>query len=105
MRLLLLMPCQCCTPKQIDLTSILLLYSCLIVSSCYCKQADVNQHLYNIATNIIIIWRLCNIFQDINKPLFIIHLRVKGLLKATLKYKNEAPQLKKWAWHMHNKIA
>ena len=38
------------------------------------------------------------------KPLFIIHVRVKGLFKVILEYKNEAPQLKKWAWHMHNKI-
>ena len=38
------------------------------------------------------------------KPLFIIHERVKRLLKIILQYKNEAPQLQKWAWHMHNEI-
>ena len=38
------------------------------------------------------------------KPLFIVHVRVKGLLKVILEYKNEAPQLKKWVWHMHNEI-
>ena len=38
------------------------------------------------------------------KPLFIIHGRVKGFLKVILEYKNKAPQLQKWAWHMHNKI-
>ena len=36
--------------------------------------------------------------------LFIIHIRVKGLLKVILQYKNKAPQLLKWAWYMHNKI-
>ena len=39
-----------------------------------------------------------------SKPLFIVHVRVKGLLKVILEYKNEAPQWQKWAWHMHNKI-
>ena len=38
------------------------------------------------------------------KPLFIIHVRVKGLLKLVLEYKNEMPQLQKWLWHMHNEI-
>ena len=38
------------------------------------------------------------------KPLFVVHVRVKGLYKLILEYKNEAPQLKKWAWHMHNTI-
>ena len=38
------------------------------------------------------------------KPLFIIHVRVKGLLKDTLQYKNKVPQLQKWAWHIHNEI-
>ena len=40
---------------------------------------------------------LCN-------PLLIIHERVKGFLKVILQYKNEASQLQKWAWHMHNDI-
>ena len=39
------------------------------------------------------------------KPLFIIYERAKGLLKVILQYKNEVPQLQKWAWHMHNAIA
>ena len=38
------------------------------------------------------------------KPLFLIHGRVKGLLKVIQQYKNEAPPFQKWAWHMHNKI-
>ena len=38
------------------------------------------------------------------KSLFLIHGQVKGLLKVILQYKNKAPQLQKWAWHMHNKI-
>ena len=38
------------------------------------------------------------------KPLFIVHGRVKAFLKAVLQYKNEAPPLQKWAWHMHNEI-
>ena len=38
------------------------------------------------------------------KPLFIVHGRVKGFLKVILQYKNEAPSLQKWAWHMHNEI-
>ena len=38
------------------------------------------------------------------KTLFVINGRVKGFLKVILQCKNEAPQLKKWAWHMHNKI-
>ena len=43
------------------------------------------------------ILRLC-------KPLIIVNVRVKSLFKVTLEYKNEVPQLEKWAWHMHNKI-
>ena len=39
------------------------------------------------------------------KSLFIVHVRVKNLLKVILEYKNEVPQLKKCVWHMHNKIA
>ena len=38
------------------------------------------------------------------KPLFIVYDRVKGFLKVILQYKNEAPPLKKWTWHMHNEI-
>ena len=38
------------------------------------------------------------------KPLFIIHDRVKGPFELILDYKNESPQLQKWAWYMHNKI-
>ena len=38
------------------------------------------------------------------KPLFIVHGRVKAFLKAILQYKNEAPPLQKWVWHMHNEI-
>ena len=39
------------------------------------------------------------------KPLFIVHVRVKGLFKVILEYKSEVPQLQKWAWHMYNEIA
>ena len=39
------------------------------------------------------------------KPLFIVHGRVKGFLKVILQYKNKAPQLQKWVWQIHNKIA
>ena len=38
------------------------------------------------------------------KPLFIVHGRVKDFLSVLLKYKNEAPLLKKWAWHINNEI-
>ena len=38
------------------------------------------------------------------KPLFIVHVRVKGLYKVILGYENEVPQLKKWVWHMQNDI-
>ena len=38
------------------------------------------------------------------KPLFIVHGRIKGFLKVIVQYKNEAPPLQKWAWHMHNEI-
>ena len=38
------------------------------------------------------------------KPLFIVYGRVKAFLKAVLQYKNEAPPLQKWAWHIHNEI-
>ena len=38
------------------------------------------------------------------KPLFILHVRVKGFLKVILQYKNKAPQLQKWACHMHHEI-
>ena len=74
----------CCTPKQIDLTSALFLYSCLIVSLYYCQQANVNRQLHNIQTSLLYgastksfnktILALC-------KPLFIVNVRVKGHLK------------------------
>ena len=38
------------------------------------------------------------------KPLFIFHGKVKGFLKVILQYKNEASQLQKWEWRMHNEI-
>ena len=38
------------------------------------------------------------------KPLFIIYGRVKDFLLVILQYKNEAPPLQKWTWHMHNEI-
>ena len=38
------------------------------------------------------------------KPLFIVYGRVKSFLKVILQHKNEAPQLQKWVWHMHNEI-
>ena len=38
------------------------------------------------------------------KPLFIIHGKAKVFLKAVLQYKNKAPPLQKWVWHMHNEI-
>ena len=61
-------------------------------------------------TNVVIIWCLCKISQEnkailtLCKPLFVVHVRVKGLYKLKLEYKNEAPKLKKWAWHMHDAI-
>ena len=39
------------------------------------------------------------------KPLFIVHVRVKGLFKVILQYKNKLFWLEKWAWHMHNETA
>ena len=39
-----------------------------------------------------------------NPVTFIIHVRVKDLLKVILQYKNKVPPLQKWAWHMHNEI-
>ena len=46
-----LLSCRCCIPKQIDLTSVLLLYSCLIVSSCqsFCKQGGQAQQAFGRA--------------------------------------------------------
>ena len=38
------------------------------------------------------------------KPLLIIHVTVKGLLKSNTVVQNEAPQLQKWAWHMHTEL-
>ena len=38
------------------------------------------------------------------KPLFVVHVRVKGLYELILEYKNEAPQFEKWAWHMYDVI-
>ena len=29
---------------------------------------------------------------------------LKAFLKVILQYKNEVPQLQKWAWQMHNEI-
>ena len=43
-------------------------------------------------------------FVHFCKHLFIVHIRVKGLVKVMLQYRNEAPQLQKWAWHMYNEI-
>ena len=60
-----------------------------------------------------IIWHLHKVFREnklrlnllmLCKPLFIAHGRVKGFVKVILQYKNKAPQLQKWAWHMHNEI-
>ena len=38
------------------------------------------------------------------KPLFVVYVGAKGLYEFTLEYKNEAPQLKKWALYMHDAI-
>ena len=38
------------------------------------------------------------------KTLFVIHVGVKGLYELILEYKNEVPQLEKWAWYMHDVI-
>ena len=38
------------------------------------------------------------------KSIFINYGRVKGFLKVILQYKSVAPELKKWAWHVHNEI-
>ena len=38
------------------------------------------------------------------KPLFVVHVVVKGLYELILEYKNEVPQFEKWAWHMHDTI-
>ena len=40
----------------------------------------------------------------LHKPLFIAHVRVKGLLKVILQYKSKTPHLQEWAWHMHGEI-
>ena len=40
-------------------------------------------------------------------PLFVVHIRVKGLYKLILEYKNKLKRLSSksaWAWHMHNAI-
>ena len=64
----------------------LLTSGCKLANAQY-KLADVNQHLHN--TNVIIIWHLQEVFQENKlrlmfcKPLFIIHVRVKGLLSYT----------------------
>ena len=38
------------------------------------------------------------------KTQFMVHGTVKAFLKAILQYKNQAPSLQKWVWHMHNEI-
>ena len=38
------------------------------------------------------------------KPLFVVHVGVKGFYELILEYKNEAPQFEKWAWYMHDAI-
>ena len=38
------------------------------------------------------------------KPLFVVHVGVKGLYELILEYKNEAPQFEKWAWYRHDVI-
>ena len=66
-------------------------------------------------TNIVIIWLYLVPLQSLprkqiktiltlSKPLFIINVRVKGLFKVTLEYKNESPLLEKWVGHIHNEI-
>ena len=38
------------------------------------------------------------------KPLFIIHVTVKVLLKSYTVVQKEVPQLQNWAWHMYTKL-
>ena len=38
------------------------------------------------------------------KPLFVVHVGVKGLYELILEYKNKAAHFKKLAWHMHDTI-
>ena len=44
------------------------------------------------------------LLQPLSLYLLLMAELVKGFLKVILQYKNEAPQLQKWTWHMHNKI-
>ena len=38
------------------------------------------------------------------KPLFIIYVTVKGLLKGYTVVQKESTSVKKWEWHMHTKL-
>ena len=79
---------------------------------------DVNKHLHNGSKSAPAQYKCCYYLVPpqslsrkqikakvlLSKPLFIVHDRVKGFSKVIVQYKNEAPPLQKWAWHMDNEI-
>ena len=99
--------CKCCTPKQIDLTRIFItiqLPYCvsvlLLTSGCKLAPAQYKRHYY-LASLQTLSRKQNKAILTLCRPLFVV--KVKGLYKLILVYKNEAPH-KKWAWHMHNVI-
>ena len=74
-----LLSCQCCTTKQIDLTSVLLLYSCLIVSNeCKSAPAQIYQHSYYLVPPQSLSRKQIKSILTLCKPLFIVHGRIKA---------------------------
>ena len=77
------------TIQLLYFVSVLLLTSRCKSAPAQYKQADVNRHLS--IQNVSIIWRLHKVFQEnmqiktkliLYKPLFIVHVRVKGFYKV-----------------------
>ena len=93
--------CGSHTPKQIDLTSIFVTIQLpyfvimLLLTSGYKLSPAQLKHRYYLAPPLSLSRKQIKIKPMLCNPLFIVHIRVKGLFKVILEYKNETPQLKK----------
>ena len=92
-----------CTPKQIDLTSVLLLCQCITctMGTSRCKSGTCTMQRKCMPTQykhyLVPPWSLSRkqikIKLMLCKPLFIVHVRVKILFKLILQYKTKAPKV------------
>ena len=76
---------------------------CYNTAALLCHRVIVNKRMY-LAPSQRLSRKQIKTILTLCKPLFIVNVRVKALFKVMLEYKNKAPQLEKWAWHMHNEI-